>query len=48
MTIGTDEGDDAQRFTALHRLGREECRGAFSSDLRPLAGEPNPVIFTLD
>ena len=38
----------AQRFTALHRLGREECRGAFSSDLRPLAGEPNPVIFTLD
>jgi 4-amino-4-deoxy-L-arabinose transferase-like glycosyltransferase len=38
----------AQRFTALHRLGREECRGAFSADLKPLTGEPNPVIFTLD
>ncbi len=38
----------AQRFTALHRLGREECRGGFSSDLRPVKGEPNPVIITFD
>lgn len=37
-----------QRFVALHRIGREECRGNFAVDLHPESGEPNPVLFTLD
>ncbi len=37
-----------QRFVALHRIGREECRGSFSGDVHPVKGEPNPVIVTFD
>jgi hypothetical protein len=37
-----------QRFVALHRIGKEECRGSFTEEYRPLAGDPNPVIVTFD
>jgi hypothetical protein len=37
-----------QSFVALHRIGREVCRGSFSSDLKPVSGDPNPILFTLD
>jgi hypothetical protein len=37
-----------QRFIALHRIGKEECRGAFNGDVHPVSGEPNPIIVTFD
>ncbi len=36
------------RFIAIHRVGREECRGSFSEEYRPVAGDPNPVFMTFD
>jgi len=40
----------AEHFVALHRIGREECRGAFSgAELRPVAGEdPSRVLMTFE
>jgi hypothetical protein len=37
-----------QRFVALHRIGREECRGSFSEGWKPATGDPNPVVVTFD
>jgi hypothetical protein len=34
----------AQRFVATPRIGRDECRGSFSSALHPLAGDQAPII----
>ncbi len=38
----------AHRFVALHRIGREECRGSFTTTLQPVTGDPAPVVVTLD
>jgi hypothetical protein len=38
----------AQRFIALHRIGREECRGGFTGEVHLVDGGPNPLLFTLD
>jgi 4-amino-4-deoxy-L-arabinose transferase-like glycosyltransferase len=38
----------AQRFVALHRIGKEECRGAFSSSFHPTGEEQNPLLVTFD
>jgi hypothetical protein len=39
----------ADRFVALHRIGKEECRGSFSGDLHVVTpGDPNPVLLTFD
>ena len=38
----------AQRFIALHRIGREECRGSFTGDVHLADGGPSPLLFTLD
>jgi hypothetical protein len=37
-----------QRFVALHRIGKEECRGSFENEFRPVTGDPNPVFITFD
>jgi hypothetical protein len=37
-----------QRFIALHRIGREECRASFSGEFHPVTGELNPAILTMD
>jgi 4-amino-4-deoxy-L-arabinose transferase-like glycosyltransferase len=37
-----------QRFIALHRIGKEECRAVFTRDLHPVTGEATPVIITFD
>jgi hypothetical protein len=34
----------AQQFIALPRVGRDECRGSFSSDIHPKAAGPDPVV----
>jgi len=36
------------RFTALHRIGKEECRLWFSGGLHPVSGDQNPVVLTMD
>jgi hypothetical protein len=38
----------AQRFIVLHRIGREACRGSFSSELKVQSGDPTPLLFVLD
>jgi hypothetical protein len=34
----------AQRFIAIPRVGREECHGSFSSEIRPKATSPDQII----
>jgi hypothetical protein len=34
----------AQRFIALTRIGKDECRGSFSSDIHAKDAGPDPVI----
>ena len=38
----------AQRFEAIPRVGREECRGGFSSEIHPKAPGPDPMIVVFE
>ncbi len=42
------DGLYTQRFIALKRSGKDECRGSFTADFHPVSGDQNPVIFTLE